>query len=430
MQGKIENISQAKNFVFSTTYKGSSLGLERIRDLLARLGNPQDKLKFIHISGTNGKGSTAAMLSSILVEAGYKTGLFTSPYIDCFTEMIQIDHRPISDDHLIALTNEMQAHLKTMKDKPTEFEIITALAFLNFYRQNCDIVVLEVGMGGRLDSTCVINSPEVAVITNIGMDHMEFLGDTIEEIAADEAGIIKTGTVCISYPQIESVEQVIRHKCLEQGVKVVFADKIDAEEYTIPFLGQHQLVNASVAINTINALRDQEWVIPEESLKQGLAKTKWPGRFEIMRHDPVFIIDGAHNLQSVEMTANTLISLYPGKKITFLIGLLADKDYENIIKTLMPLAKEFLTVTPDSPRALPAEVLAEHINDMGSTASSYNSIEEGVKQALAASNKDDIICAVGSLHLIGRARKALGPVPTNENAYLRPIFPPLCVTSS
>ena len=185
---KILNIHQARDFVFSTASKGSCLGLERIRDLLARLGNPQDKLKFVHIAGTNGKGSTAAMLSSVFAEAGFKTGLFTSPYINCFTEMIQINHSPLDDGNLIALANEMQVHLSSMEDKPTEFEIITALGFLHFFRQGCDIVVLEVGMGGRLDSTNVINPPEVAVITNIGMDHMEFLGSTVEEIAGEKAG--------------------------------------------------------------------------------------------------------------------------------------------------------------------------------------------------------------------------------------------------
>ena len=410
MAGKITNIDQARNMVFSTASKGSCLGLERIRYLLARLDNPQNKLKIVHIAGTNGKGSTAAMLSYVFVEAGFKAGLFTSPYIDCFTEMIQINHTPLEDNHLIALANEMQIHLSAMEDRPTEFEIITALAFLHFYRQGCDIVVLEAGLGGRLDSTNVISSPEIAIITNIGMDHMEFLGSNIEEIASDEVGIIKPGTICVCHPQKDSVKEVIRQKCLEQEVKAIFINETDddiLEKYTIPLLGRHQLLNAQVAINAVRALRNKGWNISEESLRQGLAKTKWPGRFEILRHNPIFILDGAHNVQSVKMTANTLNSLFPDKKTTFLIGMLADKEYRHIIDILMPLAKEFLTVMPDSTRALPPEILAEYINDNGGKGRVCKSIEEGVKEALTASSSDDIICAVGSLYLIGKVRKAL-----------------------
>ncbi|MCL2573428.1 MAG: bifunctional folylpolyglutamate synthase/dihydrofolate synthase [Defluviitaleaceae bacterium] len=410
MMEEIRNIDQAKEFIFSTAYKGSVLGLERIQDLLFRIGSPQNQLKFIHVAGTNGKGSTAAMLSSVLVEAGFRVGLFTSPYIDCFTEMIQINHIPLDDNGLIALANKIRPHLSLMVDKPTEFEIITSLAFLHFFRQDCDIVVLEVGMGGRLDSTNVIDAPEVAVITNIGMDHMEFLGNTIEKIAAEKAGIIKSGAACVCYPQKESVEDVIRQKCQEQGVQAVFLKEADieiAKRYTISLFGHHQLLNACVAISTIYALQERGWNVPKEALQQGLAKTKWAGRFEILRKNPDFIIDGAHNSQSIDAAASTLQMLYPNKKITFIIGVLADKDYEYIIKTLLPLAKDFIAVTPDNPRALLSNVLAEYIHCQGGNAEDCKSIEKGVEQALTIAEKDGVICAIGSLYLIGEVRKNL-----------------------
>jgi len=402
----INDTTQAKEFIFGTAYRGSVLGLSRISQLLARLGNPQSALKFIHIAGTNGKGSCAAMISSILIADGRKTGLFTSPYIDCFTEMIQIDHEPLGDSDLISLANMMQPHLDAMDDKPTEFEILVALAFLHFYHQGCDIVVLEVGMGGRMDATNVIGPPLVAVITNIGMDHMEYLGNTIEKIAMEKAGIIKPGTVaCVCHPQIKSVETVIRTKCLEHGVNVVFVDTAFIE-MELPLPGKHQQINATVVMMIMIALNNLGWNITDRSFTRGLLSTKWPGRFEILRKDPVFIIDGAHNAQSIKTTADTLAQLYPGKKVIFVVGVLADKEYEIIIKTIMPLAAQFITVPPDSPRALAAGDLAQYVNNNGGVAASaYNSIEQGVQAALAAAGADDIICAVGSLYIISKTRK-------------------------
>jgi dihydrofolate synthase/folylpolyglutamate synthase len=399
-------------------------GLERVAELLRRLGNPQKTLKFVHIAGTNGKGSTVAMLASILTEAGYRTGLFTSPYILSVAEMIAMDSIKISEARLAELREQMQGHISEMEDAPTEFEIMTALAMLYFAVENCDIVVLEVGMGGRLDATNVIDSPEVAVITAIGLDHMEFLGETVEQIAAEKAGIIKPGAICVSYPQDESVAEVIRRKCRETGVRSVFVNEaeseavnssLDGQEFNysslknlnIQLLGEHQLLNAAVAIEATHALKSKGWRISEAALRAGLAKAKWPGRFEILRKNPVFVLDGGHNPQSVAAIVRTLKKYFPDRKITFLYGVLADKEYEAMTKILLSIAKKFVTITPNSPRALPAQELAAFIQGLGGKAMARESVERGVESALEAAGEDGIICALGSLYIIQDAQNAV-----------------------
>ena len=423
-QPSITNINEALDFISVTAWKGSSLGLSRITELLQLMGNPHKKLKFVHIAGTNGKGSTAAMLASVLSEAGYKTGLHTSPYIHSFGEYMQINGISISDSQVIDLANELREYLSKMQDLPTQFEIIIALAFLHFYRQQCDIVVLEVGMGGRLDATNVIDTPEVAVITSIGLDHMEELGDTYDKIASEKAGIIKYGGVAVCHPQMPSVEQVIRSKCDGQCTQVCFIDSDDiklnsfnlegqffsykdAEEILIPLLGQHQLYNAAVAMETVYALRRKKWHISDDALKNGLKKTKWPGRFEILMKSPIFILDGAHNPQSIQTILNNLILLFPNRKFIFLFGVLEDKDYKQMTEILLPHASLFLTIAPENPRALSSENLASHIKNYNVDAIACKTIEKGVEKALETADKDDIICALGSLYLVGSIRSRL-----------------------
>jgi len=420
----MSTIEEAMAFIHSACWKKSKLGLSRITELMELLDNPQKKLKFIHIAGTNGKGSTAAMLASILQESGYKTGLFTSPFVHKFSERMQINSVCITDSEIEKFAVKLYNHTSRMQDCPTEFELITAMAMLYFYENECDIVVLEVGMGGRLDATNIIDTPEAAVITSIGLDHTGQLGDTEEKIAAQKAGIIKPEGIVISYPQKKSVADVILDKCGEQNARVTFADvnKIRAvrqnlngqqfeyngiKNLTIPLLGEHQLRNAAVVITTIDALQERGWHITEDTLRNGLQKTFWPARFEVMRRDPVFIADSAHNPHGVNAVVNTLTSLFPGKKITFLLGVSADKDYPEMIRLLIPCAKRFFTVMPNSSRALPAEDLAAHINKYNVDVIFCESIESGVNRALEVSDNNDVICALGSFFMIGGVRECL-----------------------
>jgi len=415
-------IKEAQEFINYTSWKGSSLGLSRIIKLMGSLGDPHKKLKFVHIAGTNGKGSTAAMLSSVLSEAGYTTGLYTSPYIHSFGERIQINGVPISDAEIIGVCSRLKEHVDLEQDPPTTFEITTAMAFLHFYECQCDVVVLEVGLGGRLDATNIIDTPELAIITAIDLDHMNELGDTIEKISAEKAGIIKKDGFVVSYPQVESVKQVIRDKCGQCAAKVVFVDDsaiiplesglynqrfdfFDIRDLTIPLIGEYQLRNAAVVITAINVLRGRGWNIDDSSLQNGLLKTSWPARFEVMRHSPVFIVDGAHNRQGVQSAVDNLLRLFPNKKFLFLFGVLEDKDYMAMVDILIPHASRFLTLTPDDPRAIPAEDLAEFIRQRNASAAACESAEQGVRLAIESS--DSIICALGSLYMIGHVRECL-----------------------
>jgi len=416
----INTIEEAMQFIYRTSWKGSKLGLSRMTALMELLSNPQKKMKFVHIAGTNGKGSTAAMLASVLEEAGYKTGLYTSPVIHTFGERMQVNGKSATEAELIRIANHFQKYVDIMPDAPTEFEVITAMSLWFFYEKQCDIIVLEVGMGGRLDATNVIDTPEVAVITSIGLDHMAELGNTVDKIAGEKAGIIKANGVAVCHPQVESVAEVIRKKCKAQGTGVTFVDdseivatKQDLEGQTfeygdltslqIPFIGAHQLRNAAVAIETAKALRRQGWSISDNALRKGLKKTLWPGRFEVMKRSPVFIVDSAHNPQGIQTTIDTLHALFPNKKFLFLFGVLADKDYKAMLDILIPYASGFITVTPNDPRALPAEML----NLRGCNVVQCESIAQGVKLAIEMSGENDIICALGSLSMVGQVRECL-----------------------
>ena len=422
----LTTMDEVLGFIHSTSWMGIDPGLSRIEELMGLLGNPEKKLKFIHIAGTNGKGSTAAMLASVLTEAGYKTGLYTSPQIQHFGERMQVNGVPIPDDDLIKITNQVHAQIKTQKDPTTVFETITAIALLYFYQQNCEIVVLEVGMGGRLDATNVIPTPEIAVITSIGLDHMEFLGDKVEKIAGEKAGIIKKNSIVICHPQHTSVEQVIREKCREQTASCTFVDEneikliettLDGQQFdfgeasrlAIPLLGKHQLRNAAVAFTVIETLRERGWEISDTALKTGFKKTTWPGRFEVMKKSPVFIVDGAHNAEGIQSAADNLSEMFPGKKPIFIFGVLRDKDYEKMIEILTPLAERFIIITPPDSRALPSEELAEILKQRGLNATPCSTIAQGVNLALEISGTEDIICALGSLTTVGELRNLTHP---------------------
>ena len=416
---------EALSYIHSICWKGSKLGLDRTRELLGKLNDPQKELKFIHIAGTNGKGSTAAMLSSILEEAGYRVGLYTSPFINRFNERMQVNHQPIPDEELAALTEYVRPHADAMADSPTEFELITALAMVWFARQKCDIVVLEVGMGGELDSTNIIDVPEAAVIAAMGMDHVKELGPTMADIARAKAGIIKEGGRVVSYGGNPEADEVIAAVCRARNASLCQPDfsaivpgdfGLEGQTFSykgwrglrIPLVGAYQMNNAAVVLETVEVLRQRGWSVSDEAVRQGLADTRWPARFEVLRRDPVFIVDGGHNPHGIRATAESLSRLFPGRKITFVTGVMADKDVEHILGLIVPLADQFFTVRPDNPRAMDAGELAARIEAMGAKATACASVRDGVDRAIQAEGPHGVACALGSLYMSGEVRSCFG----------------------
>jgi len=412
-------------FIHSVDWKGSKLGLERTQELLGMLGNPEKQLKFVHIAGTNGKGSTAAMLSSILTAAGFTTGLYTSPFINRFNERMQINGQQIPDQELAELTEFIRPFAQSMSDSPTEFELISALAMVWFARRKCDIVVLEVGMGGALDSTNVIDVPEVAVITAMGLDHVAELGPTMADIARAKAGIIKSGGSAVIYGGNPEADAVFREVCAAQHAHLsqpdfdaIIPGSFDLEGQTfsyqnyshlrIPLAGRYQLNNAAVVLETVKILQEKGWAIQPEHVREGLASTQWPARFETLRQNPVFIVDGGHNPHGVRATAESLQRLFPGQKIIFLTGVMADKDVEGILGLIVPQAEKFFTVRPNNPRAMPAEELARRIATLGVEAVPCPSVQDGVREAVEAAGTEGIVCALGSLYMSGEVRACFG----------------------
>ena len=415
------NYSEALSYIHSVCWKGSVPGLSRTRELLGKLGNPEQSLKFIHIAGTNGKGSTAAMLASILEEAGYTVGLYTSPFINRFNERMQVNHTCIGDEELAELTDYVRPYADSMADSPTEFELITAIAMEFFKRKHCDIVVLEVGMGGALDSTNVIDTPEVAVIAAMGFDHTRELGSTMTEIASAKAGIIKPHGDVVIYGQNPEAEAVFERVAAEQHSTLSRPDysqlipgdfSLEGQSFSygtwkdlrIPLVGAYQLNNAAVVLTAVEVLRRKGWSISDDAVREGLAHTRWPARFEVLHRDPVFIVDGGHNPHGIKATAESLQRIFPGRKFVFVTGVLADKDVEHILGLIVPMARRFYTVTPPNPRAMQADVLAQRIQAMGADAIPCNSIPQAVASAMDFAGPDGVVCALGSLYMSGDVR--------------------------
>ena len=415
---------EAIEYINGVRWLGSKPGLERVTELLHRLGDPQKKLKFVHIAGTNGKGSCAAMTASVLRAAGYRTGLFTSPYLWRFNERMQLNGRPIEDEALADVTARLKPHAEAMADHPTEFEMMTAAALLWYAEEKCDVVVLEVGLGGRFDATNVIEAPEVSVIMNIGLDHTEILGDTLGQIAFEKAGIVKPGCPCVLYEQSEEVTEVVRRVCAERKAPLRIADfsairpEFDSLEgqvftyknnaYAIPLLGAHQMKNAAVVIEAVEVLREKGWRIEQEALEHGLYAVSWPARFELLREEPPFVVDGGHNVQCAETVADNLRRYFPDTRRVLLMGVLRDKDVAGMLAVLAPAADAFVCVTPASPRALPAEELAALLRPYGKPVTACGSIPEGVSEALARAEDGAMVCAVGSLYMAGEIRYCMG----------------------
>ncbi len=405
--------------------------LVSITELLHRLGDPQKHLRFVHVAGTNGKGSVSAFLSTILSEAGYKTGLYTSPYLVRYTERIRMGSEEIDPLDLARLATVVREAAEAMKEDgiqyPSQFEITTAIAFLYYLEKKADIVVLEVGLGGRLDATNVIPVPELAVIATISLDHTMILGDTLPAIASEKAGIIKDHGSVIVYPAENDVLEVFSRTAEEHNASLRVASlptdvkkkDLDGQTFdlTLPgypadftdlhirLLGRYQINNASLALQAALILREKGWNIDDKALREGLSLTKWPGRFELLHRDPAVIVDGSHNEEGTIVLRMSLEQYFPDKKILFVAGVLSDKEYDRMMDHVLPIAKKFYTVTPDSPRALSAEDLAEFLRSRNAEASPFDSVESAVKAALSEASDSDVICVFGSLYYVGPVRE-------------------------
>lgn len=420
---EITNGQEAVEYIHSFSWMGSRPGLERTRALLDAIGNPERELSFIHVVGTNGKGSTSSMTASMLRAAGKCTGLYTSPYIRRFHERMMVDGQEITDEELAEVTRFVGERADALAEHPTEFELVTCIALEYYRRCRCDVVVLEAGMGGRLDSTNAIPAPEVVVITNIGLDHTGVLGDTVEAIAAEKAAVIKPGCQVVLYRQSEPVMEVVRKVCADRGAMLHIAGTEDLEllsdtlegqrirwkgrELTLPLLGEHQRHNAAAALTVLELLKER-WDISDDAIRDGLAAVRWPGRFEVLSREPWFIVDGGHNPQCAETIACNLNHYFPGKPAVILMGVLADKDYSQVCAIVEPCAQQFVTVTPDSPRALSAQELAASLSVYGKPVTACASMAEGVRRACELAGPEGLVCAFGSLYMTGEIRACFG----------------------
>lgn len=423
------NYKEARVYLDEVSKYGSVLGLESMRELLHRLGDPQNELKFIHISGTNGKGSVLAYLSTILSGAGYRTGRYISPTLFSYRERIQVDGEYIEKEslacHVTAIAAAAEDMQKAGLPSPTVFEIETALAFLYFKEKRCDIVTLEVGCGGLLDATNVITTTVMEVIASISMDHTDLLGDTLAKIAAQKAGIIKPDTMVVSAQQKSEATQVIEDTCKEQHCTLQMVDesKISNVHYgaegqtfsyktwenvAISLAGSYQIKNAALALEGVEALRKLGYALSDQQVREGLLHTAWRGRFTTLRRDPTVIIDGAHNPAAALELKESLERYFPGKTLYFVMGIFKDKDYAQVIDLTAPLARHIITVeTPGNPRALPARELAEAVGKVNPSVEWADSVAHGVEKALAMAGKEDAVIVFGSLSFLGEAADAV-----------------------
>ena len=417
--------TQALEYIHSVVWKGSRPGLERITELLGKLNNPQDGLKFIHIAGTNGKGSNSAMLESILRAAGYKTGLFVSPYIKYFNERICVNGKPISNEDLAAATAHVRPFADSMQDAPTEFELITAIGLVHFLKEKCDVIVLETGMGGRLDSTNVIKESLASVITGIAMDHTAFLGDTVEKIAAEKAGIIKKGCPVVWGGYDKAARAVIEAKAQEMGSAFLAAedtpmtvremtlsgtvvDHGKREGIKLPLLGTYQPQNLSTVLSTVDVLQARGMEIPEEAVWEGIAAVRWRGRFEKLCDTPLIFSDGAHNPEGIAAAAKGIKHYFPDRPVALLTGVMADKDYTDMVRMLAPVTCRVFTLTPDNPRSLSAADYAAVYEKAGIKASAYGTVEEAVAAAVAYARETGTpLFSLGSLYMYVEVTDAL-----------------------
>jgi dihydrofolate synthase/folylpolyglutamate synthase len=425
------NYDQALEYIHNLTTFGFNFGLERITELLERFYNPHEKLKIIHVGGTNGKGSTSAMISSILKESGYKVGMYISPHLHSYTERFTINGNEIDKQELAEIISQMKPQLEDMVkegfEHPTEFEVGTAIALLYFFRQRVDFLVFEVGLGGTIDSTNVVN-PILSVITNVSRDHMDYLGETVEEIATVKAGIIKKGRPVVTAAKGKPLEIIIR-KCRELDSEVILVGKdlvwkagsfdcqgqfLDVtgllknyKDLYIPLIGDHQQINATTAIAVIEELVVSGHLAVSPRIREGLAKTHWPARLEIVCREPLVIIDGAHNYEGALSLKKSLELYFPGMKRYLVLGMLADKERSRVIGLLAPGAKEIIITKPNSPRASDCSFLALEARRHVEKVRIIENIITAVKAAISVASPRDLVIITGSIYMVAEAREFL-----------------------
>lgn len=419
---------EARKYIKEMPQFAPVMELSNIKNLLSKIGNPQDELKFIHIAGTNGKGSVMAYISTVLKKASYKVGRYISPTVYSYRERIQINGEFISKEAFARHMTKIAKAIKQMEieglNKPTPFEIETALSFLYFKEEQCDLVVLETGMGGIDDATNVVDNTILAVLTSISKDHMEFLGDDLVKIALNKAGIIKTGAIVVCAQQNLKVEEAIRAFCTKRGNSLVLAKPQEAvicetslarqtfsyqgDDISIALAGSHQIENAVLALECLRVLVHQGYNISKEDIHKGFLETKWDGRFTILTKEPYFVVDGAHNLAAAEKLMQSLETYFPERRFIFIMGMLKDKPYDQVAKLMTPLADKIFTIeTPDNPRALSAKDLAVVVARYNHHVSACQTIEDAVQQSISVAKNQDIIVAFGSLSFIGEITKCV-----------------------
>ena len=418
---------EARKWLAEVSKRGSLLGLDSIRLLLKELGSPQDGLKFIHIAGTNGKGSVMTFLEETLLRAGFRVGRYLSPVLFAYEEKIQVDRTCISKDELTELTAAVREAVKRIEERheplPTIFEVETAMAFLYFVKEKCDLVLLETGMGGREDATNIVTTVMLTVFSSISMDHMEYLGDTIEKIARNKAGIIKPGVPSVSDDQPAGAALVLKEAAEENHAPIFFADPGELKDVLpgfetqrfsykshrnirIHMAGLHQIRNAAVALEALDALRRQGMVLPETAIREGFEAAVWAGRFQLLWKKPLVIMDGAHNADAARCLRDSLEAYFPKKKKRFVFGVFKDKEYDRIIRLTAPLAEEIFTIeTRNSRRALPARDLAEAVRKVNPRVTAAGNCTNALETALAHSGEDDMIVIFGSLSFLWEARQ-------------------------
>lgn len=423
------NYEEARAYLDQVSAGGSVLGLDNMRELLKRLGNPQDQLKFVHISGTNGKGSVLAYLSTILKEAGYRTGRYISPVLFSYREKIQVDENMIGREELACHTAAVREAAEDMErchaGTPTIFEVETALAFLYFAEKNCDLVVLETGLGGALDATNVIRTPVLEVIASISMDHMDFLGNTLAEIAAQKAGIIKHHTSVVSAAQKPEAMKVIEAVCRQKDCVLHTVDPgqlrdvsfgsdrqrfsyKEWEQIESSLLGSYQLLNGALALEAVEALRKLGYDLDDRAVYRGMKRAVWKGRFTVISREPLVVMDGAHNPAAAEELVRSLNQCCPGKKLYYVFGMFRDKDYRRVIQLTAPLAEYIVTVeTPENPRALPALELKKAVEEINPSVEAARTIRSAVSRVMERAEADDVIVIFGSLSFLGEAEMAV-----------------------
>lgn len=407
------NYSKSLEYIHNTPKFARVLGNDLLRSLLEKLGNPQRKLKFIHIAGTNGKGSAAIMLSEILMRSGYRTGLFTSPYIERFNERIKVDGEVINDDALASITTHIRETIEKYNTPVSEFALDTAIAFEYFKSKNCDIVVLETGLGGRLDATNVIETSLVSVIMSIGLDHTQYLGNSLTEIAIEKCGIIKENGHTVVYPcQDKGVLDVIRDSCAEKNnvfslasapeTKKGNAFLYDGKEYALGLCGDFQKYNAATVLEVVKVLRKSGYSLPDSAVYDGLAKAFNPARLERLENG--LILDGAHNPPAVSALCDYFRN--SEKAVNICIAMMEDKDVSSCISTLSGVAKSVIVTQIDMPRCMSAKQLCEEFKSHGKTAIIEENPVAAAQLLLEISGKDNLACACGSLYFVGELRRA------------------------